>query len=67
MEVNNSTLVFKKTHVAPKEKLVSSVDKETVERHMDHYPKPSKFFRGAVLAFTLSLPFWGVLFWFIFT
>ena len=67
MEAINSTLVFKETHVASKEEFVPSADKETVESLMDNYTKPTNFFRGAVLAFNLSLPFWAVIFWFFFT
>jgi hypothetical protein len=67
MEAINSALVFKETHVDSKEEFVSPVDKETVESLMDNYAKPTNFFRGAVLAFILSLPFWAVIFWFIFT
>ena len=63
----NYELVFNEPRVAPTKEYVSSVGKETVESDMHNYAKPVNFFRGAVLAFILSLPFWIVLFWFIFT
>ena len=67
MEAINSELVFNEPRVAPRKEFVSSVGKETMESDMDNYAKPVNFFRGAFLAFILSLPFWIVLFWFIFT
>lgn len=63
----NPELVFNETRVAAIKEFVSSVGKETVKSDMDNYAKPVNFFRGAVLAFILSLSFWSVLFWFIFT
>jgi len=65
MEAINSAIVFEETHVASKEGLVSSVDIESVENHMDHYDEPSYFFRGAIFGFILCVPFWAVIFWFI--
>jgi hypothetical protein len=65
MEAINSTIVFEENHVASKEELVSSVDKETVESLMDHYDEPSYFFRGAFFGFILCVPFWAAIFWFI--
>lgn len=65
MEAANSAIVFKETHVAPKEALVSSAYKETVESLKDHYDEPMYFFRGAIFGFILCLPFWVVIFWFI--
>ena len=62
----NYKLVFNEPHITPTKEFVSSVGKETVESDTDNYAKPVNFFRGAVLAFILSLPFWIVLFWFIF-
>jgi hypothetical protein len=67
MEVINYEIVFNEPRVAPTKEFVSSVGRETVEIDMDNYAKPVNFFRGAVLAFILSLPFWSVLLWFIFT
>ena len=63
----NYKLFFNKPRIAPTKEFVSSIGKETVESYMDNHAKPVKFFRGAVLAFILSLPFWSVLLWFIFT
>ena len=37
MEAINSAIVFEETHIASKEELVSSVDKETAESLMNHY------------------------------
>ncbi|MBW2603385.1 MAG: hypothetical protein JRE28_03570 [Deltaproteobacteria bacterium] len=65
MEAINSAIVFEETHVASKEELMSSVDKETTETLTDHYDEPGYFFRGAVLGLILCLPFWAVIFWFI--
>ena len=65
MEAANSAIVFEETHVASKEELVSSVDKETVESLMDHYDEPSYFFRGAIFGFILCVPFWAFIFWLI--
>ena len=65
MEAINSAIVFEETHVASKEELVSSVDKETGESLTDHYDEPSYFFRGAIFGFILCAPFWAVIFWFI--
>ena len=65
MEAINSAIVFEETHVASKEELVSSVDKETVESLKDHYDEPSYFFRGAIFGLILCLPFWAVIFWLI--
>jgi len=65
MEAINSAIVFEETHVASKEELVSSVDKETVKSLMDHYDEPSYFFRGAIFGLILCLPFWAFIFWFI--
>jgi len=65
MEAINSAIVFEETHVATKETLVSSVDKETVEGFMDHYDEPGYFFRGAVFGLILCFPFWALIFWFI--
>ena len=62
MEAINSAIVCEKTHVTSKEKLVASVDKETVERLMDHYDEPSYFFRGAIFGFLFCVPFWAVIF-----
>ena len=63
----NYKLVFNEPRVAPTKEFVSSVGKKTVKSDKDNYIKPVNFFRGAVLAFILSLPFWIVLLWFIFT
>jgi hypothetical protein len=57
MEAINSAIVFEETHIASKEALVSSVDKETVESFIDHYDEPSYFFRGAIFGLILCLPF----------
>ena len=65
MEAINSDIVFEETHVASKEALVSSVDKETVGSLMDHYDEPSYFFRGAIFGLIFCLPFWLIIFWFI--
>ncbi|MGA9177648.1 MAG: hypothetical protein WBZ05_10415 [Desulfobacterales bacterium] len=62
MEGINSDIVYEKTHVTPKEVLVASVDKETVENLMDHYDEPSYFFRGAIYGFLFCVPFWAVIF-----
>ena len=74
MATSNSLLIFKKIFVPSKERFVplkegleSSVDKETEESLKANITQPNPFFRGAVLALILSLPFWGVLFWLIFT
>jgi len=66
MGVISSALALKETHDASKEDLMSSVEKETVETPMDNYDKSIIFFRGAVWGFILCIPFWGLLFWFIF-
>ena len=65
---------FKKTFLPSKERFVPSkeglepsVDKRTGESLKANITQPNPFFRAVVLAFILSLPFWGVLFWFIFT
>jgi hypothetical protein len=63
----NYALVFNETLVPSKEGFVLSVDKESVEILKDNYAKPIPFFSGAVLALILALPFWSVLFWFIFS
>ena len=63
----NYKLFFNKPRIAPKKEFVPSVGKKTVESDKDNYAKRVNFFRGAVLAIILSLPFWIVLFWFIFT
>ena len=65
MEAINSAMVFEETHVASKEELVSSVDKETAESLMNHYDEPSYFFRGVIFGLILCLPFWAAIFWFI--
>lgn len=65
MEAINSAMVFEETHVASKEELVASADKETVESLIDHYDEPSYFFRGAIFGLILCLPFWAIIFWFI--
>jgi hypothetical protein len=62
MEAINSTIVYEKTHVASKEDLVASFDKETVESLMDHDDEPSYFFRGAILGLLFCVPFWAVIF-----
>lgn len=65
MEAMNTAIVHEDTHIASKEELVPTVDKETVENLMDHYDEPSCFFRGAVFGFILCIPFWAAIFWFI--
>ena len=65
METINSAIVYEETHVTSKEELVASVDKETVERLMDHYDEPSYFFRGAIFGFLFCVPFWAVTFFLI--
>jgi hypothetical protein len=61
MEAISSATVYEKTHVTSKEELVASVDKEKVERLMDHDDEPSYFFRGAILGFLFCVPFWAVI------
>ena len=63
----NSSSAFKETFEPSEEELESSVEKEIVGSLNANITQPSPFFRAAVLALILSLPFWGVLFWFIFT
>jgi hypothetical protein len=65
METIDSLIVFEDIHVASKEKLVSSLDKESKECLTDHYDEPGYFFRGAIFALILCLPFWVFIFWFI--
>lgn len=62
MEAINSAIVYEEAHVTSKEKLVASVDKETVESLMDHDEEPSYFFRGAIFGFLFCVPFWAVIF-----
>lgn len=65
MEAATSAIVFDETYVSSKEEIVSLVYEETLESLMDHYDEPSYFFRGAILAFLLCLPFWAVIYWLI--
>jgi hypothetical protein len=68
MEAINSRFVFGEPHIALKEELALSVDKETVKNLMEHYDEPSNFFKGAVFGFILCVPFWtfwAVIFWLI--
>ena len=65
MKATNSAMVFEETHITSKEKLASLVDKETVEKPMDHYEEPGYFFRGAVIGFILCIPFWAAIFWLV--
>ena len=67
MAAINYELAIKDILAPSKEGLASSVDKETAESLKDNYPKPIRFFRGAVSALILALPFWSVLLWFIFS
>ena len=49
MEEINSAQVFEENYDASEEELIPLVEKETVERHLDHYDEPSYLFRGVII------------------
>jgi hypothetical protein len=65
MEATNYDMIFEDKHVASKEALVSSADKETLGSFIDHYDEPIYFFKGAFIGLIFSLPFWILIFWLI--
>ncbi len=62
MEEINSAQVFEENYDASEEELIPLVEKETVERHLDHYDEPSYLFRGVIIGLFFCLPFWAITF-----
>ena len=65
MEAINSAQVLEENYYASEEELIPLVEKETMERSLDHYDEPSFFFRGAIIGLSFCLPFWAIIFWII--
>ena len=65
MEATNSAQVFEGIYDASEEELIPLVEKETMERYLDHYDEPSYLFRGVIIGLSFCLPFWAIIFWII--
>jgi len=65
MEAINSAQVFEENYDASEEELIPLVEKETVERYLDHYDEPSYLFRGVIIGLSFCLPFWAIISWII--
>jgi len=65
MEAINSAQVFEEYYDASEEELIPLVEKETMERYLDHYDEPSYLFRGVIIGLSFCLPFWAIIFWII--
>ena len=61
MEAINSAQVFEEDYYASEEELIPLVEKETMERYLDHYDEPSYLFRGVIIGLLFCLPFWAIL------
>jgi len=62
MEAIISAHVFEENYYASEEELIPLVEKETMGRYLDHYDKPSYFFRGVIIGLFFCLPFWAIIF-----
>ena len=65
MEATNSAQVPEGIYYASEEELMPLVEKETMERNLDHYDEQSYFFRGAIIGLFFCLPIWAIIFWLI--
>jgi len=62
MEIINSTQVCEENYYVSEEDPIPLVEKETMERYLDHYDEPSYLFRGVIIGLSFCLPFWAIIF-----
>ena len=65
MEAINSAQVLEKDYYALEEELILVVEKETMERSLNHYDEPNFLFRGVIIALPFCLLCWAIIFWII--
>ncbi len=65
MEAINSVQVFEENYDASEEELIPLVEKETMERYLDHYYEPSYLVGEVIIGLSFCLLFWAIIFWII--